>query len=99
MIYYDITKKCKDNSLKSYNHHGTNGYAYSFGNKPLYGNKDGSSVGIYSNKKSKDESKQYSINSKATMLESICSASIKQGINHNFWATVFGLGKLSFFLL
>ena len=77
---HSITKKCKENSLKSYDHHGTSGYAYSFGNKPLYGNKDGSSVGIYSNKKSKDESKQYSINSKATMLESICSASIKQGI-------------------
>ena len=32
---HDNAKKCKNNSLSSYSHHGSKGYIYSFGNKPF----------------------------------------------------------------
>ena len=48
---HKVVHCCKTNSLKSYSHFNTKGYVYSFGNKPLYGMKDGSSVSTYSNKK------------------------------------------------
>ena len=44
---YSIAAKSKANLLKSFEHHGTKGYNYSFGNKLLYGNSNGSSVSTY----------------------------------------------------
>ena len=79
---HDVAKKFKQNSLKTYKHHRTKGYTYSFGNKPLYGNVNGSSVGLYTNKRNKNYDRQTAINDKAAMLESLCSSSIKNGICH-----------------
>ena len=51
---YDIAAKSKANSLKSFEHHGTKGYNYSFGNKPLYGSVNGSSVSTYTTTKTQE---------------------------------------------
>ena len=74
-------KKCKPNSLKSFDHHGTKGFNYSFGNKPLYGMSNGSSVGMYQNKRSKNDKRQSVIDIDACWLQSICGATIKKGIS------------------
>ena len=34
---HDKAKSCKTNTLRSYSHHGTEGYVNYFGNKPYYG--------------------------------------------------------------
>ena len=78
---HKLAKECKKNSLNNYDHHGTKGFTYSFGNKPMYGMKDGSSVGLYANKRSKIDGKINIINQKASMLESMCSYALNDGIS------------------
>ena len=64
-----VISRCKNNVLRTYNHHGTSGKCFSFGNKPNYGNVNGFSVNIYSTKKSDDVSKQRSINSNVDFIK------------------------------
>ena len=78
---HDLVKLSKVNSLDSFDHHGSKGFVYSFGNKPLYGMKDGSSVSLYANKKSKSVTMQSKINDNADEIEIICSRSINIGIS------------------
>ena len=47
---FNVIKSCKPDVLKTYDHHGSAGSYYAFGNKPLYGMVDQSSVGVYANK-------------------------------------------------
>ena len=77
---HKLAKECKQNSLNNYDHHGTKGFTYSFGNKPMYGMNDGSSVGLYANKRSKIDRRQNIINEKASMLESMCATALNEGI-------------------
>ena len=72
---------CKHNALKSYSHHDSKGYVYSFGNKALYGRNNNSLLGTYSNRKSKNSYKQVIIDKGATDVEELCSYSIHHGIN------------------
>ena len=77
---YTIVSKCKPNSLKSFDHHGTKGYSYSFGNKPLYGNINGSSVSTYTPVRHKNEKKQDKLVSQAEYVHQKCSQTIRNGI-------------------
>ena len=64
-----VISSCKNNVLRTYDHHGTSGKCFSFGNKPNYGNVNGVSINIYSTKKSYDVSKQRSIDSNVEFIE------------------------------
>ena len=64
-----IARKCKPNIMNSFHHHGSIGYYYSFGNKANYAIVDGSSVGVYSNIKNKNEIKQDVIDKNADATE------------------------------
>ena len=48
-----IALRYKTNSLETYSRHGTSGFTYSFGNRPFYGNNNGSTVSCYNMKTSK----------------------------------------------
>ena len=48
-----MARKCKPNIMESFNHHGSIGYYCSFGNKANYGIVDKSSVGVYSDRKTR----------------------------------------------
>ena len=50
---HTIAARCTSNSLKFFDHHGTKGFNYLFGNKPFYGNYNGSSVSTYMQLKTK----------------------------------------------
>ena len=50
---YNEVRSCKPNTLDSYDHYGSRGAWFSFGNKPFYGIINHSSVGIYTNLKRK----------------------------------------------
>ena len=76
-----MARGCKTNSLSSYSHHGTQGFVYSFGNKPLYGNNAGSSVSTYVNKRSKVEAKNIQISQDAKYLEMISAKALEYGIS------------------
>ena len=78
---HDMAKGCKTNSLSSYSHHGTKGFVYSFGNKPLYGNNNGSSVSVYATKKSKVPIRDAIIAQDAKYLENIASIALDHGIS------------------
>ena len=77
---YQVAKRCKPDSLKCFSHHGTKGFNYSFGNKPLYGMLNGSSVGTYQNKNSKSNKRQLVIDRDASWLQSMCANTIRHGI-------------------
>ena len=47
-----IIKICKRNVLPSYDHHGTTGECFSFGNRPVYKNTNGVTFDVYVNKRS-----------------------------------------------
>ena len=74
---------CKNNVLQTYDHHGTSGKCFSFGNKPNYGNVNGVSVNIYSSKKSNDVSKQRCIDFNVEFIENIFSNVVNERI-HKF---------------
>ena len=76
-----MIKSCKSDVLKTYYHHGSAGICYAFGNKPSYGMVEDSSVGVYTNKNSKHDGKQDTINKKAKDVERICSETITKGVN------------------
>ena len=78
---FKMVKSCKANVMATYDHHGSFGNCFSFGNKPLYGMVDNKSVGVYSNKKSKVIRRQEHINVTASNIETICSEVIKKGVN------------------
>ena len=69
---YSKVKSCKPNVMATYDHHGSNGSCFSFGNKPLYGKVSDKSVGIYTTKNSKSESRQIVINDNAKYVEEMC---------------------------
>lgn len=48
---YNTIKRCTSDSLSSYDHNGTSCYSYSFENKALHGNVNGSPGVLYANKK------------------------------------------------
>ena len=50
---YVMVKLCKPSIMDSLHHHGSTGNYYAFGNKANYAMVNKSSVGLYSNKKSK----------------------------------------------
>lgn len=78
---YDKVKSCKPNVLKSYDHHGSNGSCFSFGNKSFYGMKNNSSVGVYSTLQHKNDTKQLAINNNAKEIEKEISIAITNGVN------------------
>ena len=49
----DKAISCKPNILATYDHHGSSGECYGFGNKPHYGMVENSSISTYVNKKAK----------------------------------------------
>ena len=77
---YDIASRTKPNSLKSFEHHGTKGFNYSFGNKPLYGCVDGSSVSTYTTKKHRNKTKQECIIQEASYVHERCANQVVEGI-------------------
>ena len=93
---HDMEKGCKTNSLSSYSHHDTKGIVYSFGNKPLYGNNNGSSVSIYATKKSKIPIRDAMITQDATYLENIASIALDHGISK--LKNIFSLKYIYYFL-
>ena len=78
-LYNDV-RSCKPNVLESYDHHGSKGARFSFGNKPFYGIVNNNSVGIYANLKRKNSGKQILIDKKSNDIEAMCSTAIKNGI-------------------
>ena len=80
-IMYHKVKSCKPNVLKSYDHHGSNGSCFSFGNKPLYGMSNNSSVGVYSTLQHTNDTKQFTINNNANEIEMEMSIAITNGVN------------------
>ena len=66
---YSKVKSCKPNVMETYNHHGSFGSCFSFCNKPLYGNINGKSVSVYTNKKSTATCEQKLIDTKADEVE------------------------------
>ena len=70
--FHSKVKSCKPNVMATYDHHGSNGSCFSFGNKPLYGKVGDKSVSVYTNKKSKIESRQAVIDGKAEYVEDKC---------------------------
>ena len=66
--------------MDCYSHHGTSGFTYSFGNRPLYGNKDGKSVSCYGTKTSKVEARRNIIENDARYLEYRCAVALDHGI-------------------
>ena len=81
--FLKMISSCKNNVLQTYDHHGTSGKCFSFGNKPDYGNVNGVSVNIYSSKKSNDVSKQRCINFNVEFIENIFSNVVNERI-HKF---------------
>lgn len=77
---HTLVASCKSNSLKTYSHYGTEGFVYSFGNKPNYGNANGSSVSIYSTKRSKNEDLTKFKSDDANFVEDKCKDCLKNGI-------------------
>ena len=78
---HQLSSSCKTNSLTTYSHHGTKGYVYSFGNKPNYGNTNGSTVSTYSNKFSKNKILQTMKNEDAKFIEDKCKDCLQHGID------------------
>ena len=77
---FEIASRAKPNTLKSYEHHGTKGFNYSFGNKPLYGCVDGSSVSTYTTKRNKNATKQECIIQDASYVHERCAKQVLSGI-------------------
>ena len=77
---FKIVKSCKPNVMATYDHHGSGGNCFSFGNKPLYGKVENKSVGVYSNKKSKVIQRQEDINANASIMEKNCSKVINNSV-------------------
>ena len=73
-------KKIKPDILKTYNHFGSKGDFYAFGNKPNYGIVENLSKGVYVNKKSKVAAKQKNIYNNADIIEDMCALVISDGI-------------------
>ena len=71
---------CKKDLLPTYNHHGTHGKCYSFGNKPMYGMVNDVSVGLYTHKKSKKEYRQKIIDEKLSNIEDQAALLINSGV-------------------
>ena len=78
--FFKVLSVCKNNVLQTYNHHGTSGKCFSFGNKPDYRNIDGVSVSTYSAKKCKDESKQSFIDCNIEFIENIFSDLVNERV-------------------
>ena len=70
--FHSKVKSCKPNVMATYDHHGSKGSCFSFGNKPLYGKVGEKSVGVYTNKKSKIETRQTVIDGNADYVEEMC---------------------------
>ena len=77
---YDRLKRCKPDVLKSYDHHGSQGSCFSFGNKPYYKIVNNSSVGVYSVLKRENKETQRKIDKEAKEMEHICSITITDAI-------------------
>lgn len=77
---HSTVKKCKPDILKTYNHFGSKGECYAFGNKPNYAIVENSSVGTYAIKKSKVIAKQKSISNDADLIEDMCASVISDGV-------------------
>ena len=77
-------RSCKSNIIlgASYNHYGSFGECYAFGNRPNYGMVDDSSVTIFANKKSasKNPSKQINIDKNAKDVEDICANVVNNAV-------------------
>ena len=76
-----MIKSCKKNVLPTYDHHGTTGECFSFGNRPMYKNTDGSTVGIYVDKKSTVFSRQAIIDENLLTLDKHMSSLINCGVD------------------
>ena len=76
-----LIRSCKTNVLPTYDHHGTTGKCFSFGNRPIYKNVDGISVGVYVNKKSKILHKQQKIDSNLEDLDEHVASLINGGVD------------------
>ena len=74
-------KKFKPDVLKTYDHHGFAGSCYAFGNKPSFSMVDDRSVEVYTDKNSKNDDKQDTINNEAKYVERMCSETITKGVN------------------
>ena len=76
-----MIKSCKKNMLHTYDHHGTTGECFSFGNRPVYKDTDGSTVGIYVDKKSTVLSRQAIIDENLSTLDKHLSSLINGGVD------------------
>ena len=77
---YNKLKSYKPNVLKSYDHHGSIGSCFSFCSKPFYGTMNNKSVGVYTNLKHKNESKQINITNNTKDISRMYFTSIRNGI-------------------
>ena len=71
-----LAKKCKPNILKGYDHHGSSGECYAFGNKPHYGMVEKVSVSVFVNKTSKVKKLATQIQTDADHIEHMRSKRI-----------------------
>ena len=80
--HYDLVRQSKNNLMGgSASHFGSEGKYYSFGNKGSYGIKNKSSVGQYTNRRYKDQSKMLKSNINATVIEEMVVKELEAGID------------------
>ena len=67
--------------MTTYDHHGSVGGCFSFGNKPMYGMVDNKYVGVYTTKISKNVVWQNAINERAKEVDDICFYIITEAVS------------------
>ena len=78
---YKEVKKAKSDVKKSFDHFGSVGEVYAFGNKPNYGIVDESSVATFVNKKSKIPHRNKMIDATADKVDRLCAEVISDGMS------------------
>lgn len=86
MKWNDLIRKkiitCKPNILVVYDHHGSSGECYAFGNKPHYGMVEKSSISTYVNKRSKVARRTLRIECDADEIEEMCASQIAMALDN-----------------
>ena len=78
---FSKVKQCKPNILQNSNHHQSNGYYASFGNKGSYEKISSSSVGQYTTKRVSKLCNQQVLNKNANLYESLCANEISRAVS------------------
>ena len=78
--FYKEIRKAKSDVKKSFDHFGSVGEVYAFGNKPNYGIVDESSVATFVNKKSTVPHRNKTIEATADKIERLCAEVVADGM-------------------